>query len=36
MYGNYVHKYDQEDNLAIEVNVQNLSARDNGPAVKNK
>ena len=34
MYGNYVHKYDQEDNLAIEVNVQNLSARDNGPAVK--
>ena len=34
MYGNYVHKYDQSDNLAIEVNVQNLSARDNGPAVK--
>lgn len=34
MYGNYVHKYDQSDNLAIEVNTQNLSARDNGPAVK--
>jgi hypothetical protein len=34
MYGNYVHKYDQGDDLAIEVNVQNLSARDNGPAVK--
>ena len=34
MYGNYVHKYDQSDNLAIEVNVQNISARDNGPAVK--
>jgi hypothetical protein len=34
MYGNYVHKYDQSDDLAIEVNVQNLSARDNGPAVK--
>ena len=34
MYGNYVHKYNQSDDLAIEVNVQNLSARDNGPAVK--
>ena len=34
MYGNYVHKYDQSNDLAIEVNVQNLSARDNGPAVK--
>jgi hypothetical protein len=34
MYGNYVHKYDQDDNLSIEVGIQNLSARDNGPAVK--
>ena len=34
MYGNYVHKYDQSDNLAIEVNTQTLSARDNGPSVK--
>lgn len=34
MYGNYVHKYDQDDNLAIEINTQNLSARDNGPSVK--
>lgn len=34
MYGNYLHKYDQDVNFAIETAIDTKSSRDNGPAVK--
>jgi hypothetical protein len=34
MYGNYLHKYDQDINFAVETAIDTKSSRDNGPAVK--